>query len=281
MASSRQPLSTTTPSTVLHHSPALRLGRFTCPPGHVLWNQDNLTGPWPLLALPGPSVEIRMSGRPSAVAHGACAMLYNPRQHYARRLIDGRGDRCIFVSIAPDTLRELLADHDPDVHARELPFLTHRAPVTPALYLRHLELVRRIEHHELDALQTDEAALALLYDLLAPPHHRPAPSAAHRALAHALERRLAADFTATTDLTTLAASVGASPFHAARVFRACTGATLHAFRTDLRLRAALMRLGEPGQDLAALALELGFSSHSHFTSAFRRHFGRPPSRARS
>jgi AraC-like DNA-binding protein len=30
----------------------------------------------------------------------------------------------------------------------------------------------------------------------------------------------------------------------------------------------------------ALALELGFSSHSHFTDAFRREFGKAPSEIR-
>ena len=33
-------------------------------------------------------------------------------------------------------------------------------------------------------------------------------------------------------------------------------------------------------DLTALALDLGFSSHSHFTAAFRRAFGRPPAEFR-
>jgi AraC-like DNA-binding protein len=37
---------------------------------------------------------------------------------------------------------------------------------------------------------------------------------------------------------------------------------------------------EGADDLTALALELGFSSHSHFTDAFRAEFGRAPSRIR-
>ncbi len=32
----------------------------------------------------------------------------------------------------------------------------------------------------------------------------------------------------------------------------------------------------PGDDLSALAAELGFSSHSHFTAAFRQAYGRSP-----
>ena len=48
----------------------------------------------------------------------------------------------------------------------------------------------------------------------------------------------------------------------------------------LRLRAALERIAD-GEDVATLALALGFSSHSHFTSAFRRAFGVAPSQVRS
>jgi AraC family transcriptional regulator len=46
------------------------------------------------------------------------------------------------------------------------------------------------------------------------------------------------------------------------------------------LRAALERLAEPGVDLIDIALDLGFSSHSHFTECFRRNFGKTPSAVR-
>jgi len=40
------------------------------------------------------------------------------------------------------------------------------------------------------------------------------------------------------------------------------------------------RLAEGNGDLTGLALELGFSSHSHLTDAFRHAFGVPPSEYR-
>jgi AraC-like DNA-binding protein len=39
----------------------------------------------------------------------------------------------------------------------------------------------------------------------------------------------------------------------------------------------LERLPHYRERLTDLALDLGFSSHSHFTSAFRAYFGRTPS----
>ena len=53
--------------------------------------------------------------------------------------------------------------------------------------------------------------------------------------------------------------------------------TITRYRHALRLRIALDRLPDC-DDLTDLALDLGYSSHSHFTRAFRDHFGIPHSR---
>jgi AraC-like DNA-binding protein len=71
-----------------------------------------------------------------------------------------------------------------------------------------------------------------------------------------------------------------SPYHLSRIFRRSTGSSLHAYQTSLRLREGLRRLSDGEQDLTALALDLGFSDHSHFTNSFRRHFGSAPSKFR-
>jgi AraC-like DNA-binding protein len=63
-------------------------------------------------------------------------------------------------------------------------------------------------------------------------------------------------------------------------FARSTGTTLHRTLIRLRLRAALERLQDPRCDLSALAHEVGFSSHSHFTAVFRRTFGHPPGQER-
>ena len=50
---------------------------------------------------------------------------------------------------------------------------------------------------------------------------------------------------------------------------------------QLRLTAAARIILDGCDDLTALALDLGFSSHSHFTDAFRRRFGMAPSSLRT
>jgi AraC-like DNA-binding protein len=74
--------------------------------------------------------------------------------------------------------------------------------------------------------------------------------------------------------------VGVSVFHLCRVFRSVTGGTIHQHREQLRLRAALPAVMESDDDLLSIGLRLGFSSHSHFTAAFRRRFTITPSALR-
>ena len=68
--------------------------------------------------------------------------------------------------------------------------------------------------------------------------------------------------------------------HLSRIFQHHTGFTIHRYLVQLRMRQALERLAGGEQNLTMLALDLGFSSHSHFTDAFRREFGCAPSAVR-
>ena len=77
----------------------------------------------------------------------------------------------------------------------------------------------------------------------------------------------------------LAQALHVSPFHLSRVFRECTGRTLSEYLHDLRLRAAVERIG--GEPLTHIAADLGYCSPSHFTDRFRAAFGAPPSQLRN
>jgi AraC-like DNA-binding protein len=92
---------------------------------------------------------------------------------------------------------------------------------------------------------------------------------------------LATRFGEKLSLDVIARSIHCSPFHLARLFRQQSGVSIHQYRHRLRLREALRRIGDGEADLSALALELGFSSHSHLTDAFRQAFGLPPTACRN
>ncbi len=92
-----------------------------------------------------------------------------------------------------------------------------------------------------------------------------------------MKERLAADLTEPLSLSALAADVGLSPFHTARLFTQATRIPPHAWRNQLRLQRALAPLRE-GVSVADVAAACGFTDQSHFTRHFRRMFGVPPGR---
>jgi AraC-like DNA-binding protein len=90
---------------------------------------------------------------------------------------------------------------------------------------------------------------------------------------------LEAEFANRILLADVARAVGASPAHLTALFRRVEGIPLHRYLMHLRLQRALVLLPQ-ADDLTKLALEVGFSSHSHFTAAFRRRYGVTPSKVR-
>jgi AraC-like DNA-binding protein len=77
-------------------------------------------------------------------------------------------------------------------------------------------------------------------------------------------------------LSEIAAEVGVSPVYLTQVFQRVEGIPMYRYQLQLRLAQALQRLGEY-DDVTDLAIDLGFSSHSHFTAAFKQTYGQTPS----
>ena len=73
--------------------------------------------------------------------------------------------------------------------------------------------------------------------------------------------------------------VGVSAVYLTQSFREVEGVPLYRYQLRLRLARALDLLRDY-EDLTALGLHLGFSSHSHFTAAFQQAYGRTPSEFR-
>jgi AraC-like DNA-binding protein len=203
------------------------------------------------------------------------------------------GDRGTVFVAAPRVLHDIVRELDPslDDHLdRPFPFVT--GPCDTGVFWRHRELVLRLEDSDAgppEPLWADVTALQLVADVLEAafarhglprPRRRHGTDAVHVEQAEAAKTYLAGRLGERVTLDGVARAVHASPFHLARVFRQRTGVPVHRYLTRLRLRAALERLAGGAKDLTALALELGFSSHSHFADAFRTEFGRTPSAVR-
>jgi AraC-like DNA-binding protein len=264
---------------VLLDTDALQVGEFTCVPGHPLWNEvnDNIGGR-PHVVFPRTTVYIDRSGGNPVLATPNHVVFYCRHERYRRRLHDPRGAHAAFVSVGP-ALWETLAGA-----RRPVP----QAASDPDTYLVQYLIVRHLrEEARPDLLFVEEALHGMLARVLGrafepePRAARPATRQAHQELTEAAKSVLAERLGESLSLTDVALAVYASPFHLARVFHACTGFTLHRYRLQLRLRASLARLSEPGAELTGLAFELGFSSLSHFSDSFSDAFGLRPSAAQA
>ena len=78
----------------------------------------------------------------------------------------------------------------------------------------------------------------------------------------------------------LAEVANMSPFHLCHVFRETVGTSIYDYVLHERLAHTLDAVLDCGDDLTAIALDAGFSSHSHFTARFRSFFGCTPAALR-
>jgi AraC-like DNA-binding protein len=109
--------------------------------------------------------------------------------------------------------------------------------------------------------------------------HTPRGSFGRQKLIDRAKLVLSSDLGRRWTLADIAAEVGVSPVYLTQVFQQVEGLPLYRYQLRLRLARALHLLGRC-EDLSRLSLDLGFSSHSHFTSAFRQLYGRTPAEFR-
>jgi AraC family transcriptional regulator len=84
-------------------------------------------------------------------------------------------------------------------------------------------------------------------------------------------------FSCDLSLQALANESGYSRVHFVRMFRAATGYSPHNYLLNLRLERARELLNNPSLSLIDIALDCGFSSHSHMSRLFHKIVGVTPS----
>lgn len=239
---------------------------------------------------PRTSVWIQHDGKPAFLADPTRVTLYNPQQAYSRQINDPRGDRCEWFGVSRPVLREMIRSVDPARADEDQLFRYDWGSVSPALYLRQRRLYEYLSRDATpDELLVEETSIGILIDVLrsvyasrgAVPAARKRTQQDHREVVEAARAHLARTFRDTESLSAIATGIGVSMFHLCRVFRSLTGTTIHSHRNQLRLRESLERLVSSRDSLVTIADDLGFSSHSHFTAAFRRNFSCAPSQLRT
>lgn len=194
------------------------------------------------------------------------AMLFVAGEPYRiRHPVDG-GDECLIVAIPPEHFDEAMGSRR----------RTGVRIAGPGAFLtqQRLAIAARRGH----ASEIESRAFELLATVA--PSTVPATRHNHVKAIRRVQELLSVHYAEPLPLSLLAREADLSPWQLSRSFRGVTGRSLHRYQNSLRLRAAVLRLDEGETDLTTLALDLGFCDHSHFTSAFKREFGAPPSRIR-
>ena len=221
----------------------------------------------PTLVFPRRGVFRWHVGKRSIVADPNTALLLHPARPFRIGHPGWDGDDCTSLRIDHEVVESALGDRAETLRLWTLPNTARRT--------LHESLCKLDD--AVDGLEGEETTMTVLGLLAAAP---PRTLVRDEAAIEAVRERIAVDPSEHATLGALAREVGVSPYHLARRFRMQIGSSIHEYRTRLRLQIALDRLRDGADAIAPLALDLGFASHAHFATAFRRTFGFSPREAR-
>ena len=231
------------------------------------------------VVFPYRGVYVRHLGHDQAVAEANQVLFFNASEGYRVSHPVPGGDASLSLAISEPQLRELapptfLRDGATLAFRRQRLRIDARAQALVAL-LRH-----GLRQNIAEPLEAEGLALTLVQRALGPrTTHSAGASVGRQRLVDRVKLVLASDLARRWTLAEIATEVRGSPVYLTQVFRQVEGLPLYRYQLRLRLARALDLLAQY-DDLTALSLDLGFSSHSHFSAVFRQAYGRSPSEFR-
>lgn len=236
---------------------------------------------------------------------GVFALHDAPRQHFIanpnhglflglgqpyRISFPGRsGDECLVLQFSEPALADMLSD-TVGAHALQSPRLRPHCLLSSSTVLERSLLWHALSRGEPDVLAIEERCITMLETSLhAAATDDRAGTGAARALTQRRRLRQIEDVKEAISLfparewtlDALARLANTTPHHLARVFREEVGIPIHRYLVRTRLGKALEAMQAADSGLTGIALDAGFSSHSHFTASFRSTFGMTPAELRS
>lgn len=227
------------------------------------------------LVFPYRGTYLRHVGSDQSVADANHVLLFNAGESYQVSHPVTGGDASLVLALSEPLLHELAPP--PLLNKRDEPgFRLQTLRIDP----RSQALVALLRHgllNGIEPLEAESLLLSVASRSLGPRTSRGSGAThAKRRLVDRVKLLLASDAGRRWTLAEIAANIGGSPVYLTQVFQQVEGLPLYRYQLRLRLARAL-DLITAYEDVSALALDLGFSSHSHFSAAFRRTYGRSPS----
>jgi AraC family transcriptional regulator len=228
------------------------------------------------LVFPYRGTYVRHVGSDQAVAEANQVLFFNAHEGYKVSHPVPGGDASLSLDIAAPQLRELAPRALLCCRGR-LAFRQQRLRIDARAQALMAILRHGLRQHTAEPLEAESLALTLAQRALGPrTTHAPGASAGRQRLVDRAKLVLTGDLGRRWTLTEIADEVRCSPVYLTQVFQQVEGLPLYRYQLRLRLARALDLLGDCA-DLTSLGLDLGFSSHSHFSTAFRAAYGRSPS----
>jgi AraC-like DNA-binding protein len=228
------------------------------------------------MVFPYRGIYVRHLGRDDAVAEANQVLLFNAHEGYRVSHPVPGGDASLDLVVSEPVLDEL----SPRSLLREtggVAFRPQRLRIDPRAQALAALLRHSLRTNIAEPLEAESLALTLARRALGPrTAHTPAASAVRQRLVNRTKVILAGDLTRRWTLAEIAAEVGHSPVYLTQVFQQVEGLPLYRYQKQLRLARSLDLLSQY-DDLTSLSLDLGFYSHSHFSTAFKQTYGRSPS----
>lgn len=227
------------------------------------------------LVFPYRGVYVRHVGRDDAVAEANQVLFFNEGESYRVSHPIRGGDACLSLAIGEPWLREL-ASKAQVCKGAGLRFRWQRLRIEPGTQALVSVVRHTLSRQVSETLQAETLVLTLVRHALGErTSHVVRASEGRKKLVDRAKLVLSSDLGRRWTLAEIAAEVGVSPVYLTQVFQQVENMPLYRYQLRSRLARALDLLGHY-DDLTSLSVELGFSSHSHFSSAFRQVYGHTP-----
>ncbi len=231
------------------------------------------------LVFPYRGVYVRHVGQNQTVAEANQVLFFNATEGYQiSHPVEG-GDASLTLVISEPLLRELA----PRAFLRDsatLAFQQQRRRIDARVQVLVALIGHSLRHNIAEPLEAESLALTLVQRALGPrTTHAAGDSVGRQLLVDRAKLVLTSDLARRWTLAEIATEVRCSPVYLTQVFQQVEGLPLYRYQLRLRLARALDLLAHY-DDLTTLGLDLGFSSHSHFSAACREAYGRSPSEFR-
>jgi AraC family transcriptional regulator len=228
------------------------------------------------LVFPYRGTYVRHIGETLAVAEANQVLFFNEAEGYRISHPVAGGDASLSLSIAPSLLVELAPISLLNEPSR-LAFRLQRLRIDARAQALVAMLRHSLRQNIAERLEAESLALTLVQRALGPRTARAAgASIGRQRIVDRVKLLLASDLTRRWTLSDIAAEIPGSPVYLTQIFQQVEGMPLYRYQLRLRLARALDLLDQY-EDLTDLALDLGFSSHSHFSASFRQTYGQTPS----